>query len=119
MRNMMRLTDTSAEAERVLTEVHRSLPPARKWLQLGEMYRTARLLHEAGVRMRKPDASAGDVIEDWMALNLGVRLPADNRRTIMELSSLRDVREVLAVLARLDIPYALGGSMASSLYGRA
>ncbi len=116
---MVRLTDTLAEAERVLTEVHRNLPPARKWLQLGEMYRAARLLHEAGVRIRKPDASAGDVVEDWMALNLGVQLPVGNRRTIVEPSSLRDVREVLAVLTRLGIEYALGGSIASSLYGRA
>ena len=33
------------------------------------------------------------------------------------MQNLSDLREVLAVLTRLEIPYALGGSMASSLYG--
>ena len=33
------------------------------------------------------------------------------------MQNLSDLREVLAVLTRLGIPYALGGSMASSVYG--
>ena len=33
------------------------------------------------------------------------------------MQNLSGLREVLAVLTRLGIPYALGGSMASSVYG--
>jgi hypothetical protein len=116
---MTRLTDTSPEAEAVLTDVYRGMPLGQKWLQLGQMYDDARALHAAGVRLRNPSATSQQILEAWLTVNLGfkelptIRMPS--ARTPMQ--NLHDVREVIRILTALEIPYALGGSMASSLYG--
>ncbi|HVC94872.1 MAG TPA: hypothetical protein VND64_14340 [Pirellulales bacterium] len=64
------MTDTTAEAERILIDIYRRMSVSDKWRQLGELYRTARLLHEAGFRQRRPDATAQDVVHDWLELTL-------------------------------------------------
>jgi hypothetical protein len=112
--------DTSAEAERVLTEVYRRMSPGEKWLRLGELYRDARALHAAGVRLRNPSATARDIHEAWLTDHLGLPIRGWVGEPIMDqnnLRSVRELREVVCVLADLGIPYALGGSMASSVYG--
>jgi hypothetical protein len=116
---MKNLTDTSAEADRVLTEVYRKMSPGQKWLRLGQMYQDARRLHAAGVRLRNPGATRREIHEAWMTVNLGFTLkdkirepPVDER-----ISSLRELREFITVFTSLGIPYALGGSMASSIHG--
>jgi len=117
---MSHLTDTSPEASRVLTEVYRKMPIVRKWLMLGRDYRTLRLLHAAGFRLRHGGTSPTEVLQDWLAINYGrgaaeeIRGPALD---IQDADSLRIVGEVAAIFSRLQIPYALGGSMASSVYG--
>src|SRR5438093_1462985 len=68
---MKGLTDTSPEAERVLIESLRKMPFERKWRQMGAIYRTARILHAAGVRTRIPSATVEDIRRDWAALTLG------------------------------------------------
>lgn len=114
----MSLTDTSPEAQRVLTEVYRRLSPSRKWLLVGQAYHTLRLLHAAGVQLRNPRAGARAVLEDWIHRVLGVP-EALVGETSMEdqLHGFRGAREVIRILERLDILYALGGSMASSIHG--
>jgi hypothetical protein len=62
--------DTSPEADRVLTEVYRKMTIGEKWRRLGSIYRTARILHATGVRLRKPAASPDDIREDWLAITL-------------------------------------------------
>jgi hypothetical protein len=116
---MSLLSDTSAEAERVLTEVYRRMSPGEKWLRLGEMYRDARALHAAGVRLRNPSATARDIHEAWLTGPLGLRLSGRVGEPLMDqnLVNVRGLREVVGVLTSLGIPYALGGSMASSVYG--
>lgn len=114
----MPLTDTSPEAQRVLTEVYRRLSPGRKWQLVANAYRTLRLLHASGVRLRNPQATDRQILEDWIHRVLG--FPAITvGETVMEeqLSGFQGARAVIRVLVRLDIPYALGGSMASSLHG--
>jgi hypothetical protein len=113
------LTDTSPEAERILIEAYRQMSPGRKWLRLGELYRDARLLHAAGVRRRNPAATPRDILVDWLEIHLGYTLPVTIPEPTMDepLPSLHDVRAVARVLVQLGIPYALGGSMASSTYG--
>jgi hypothetical protein len=59
------MTDTSADADRVLLEIFRRMSPAEKWLQLGALYRCGRMLAEAGARRQNPAASADDVMNDW------------------------------------------------------
>jgi hypothetical protein len=117
---MGRLTDTTQEAERVLAEAYRRMPPGRRWLNLGEMYLDARALHAAGMRLRHPQATDQEIARDWIAQHVGALLPRHSGGAVMTqpISNLREVREVIRVLVQLGIPYALGGSMASSVHGR-
>ena len=116
---MVGISDTSPEAERVLREVYRRMPLARKWLLLGEMYQDGCALHAAGVRLRHPSATAHEIRQHWMAVTCGLPPAASSvvRNPERPMQNLSGLREVLAVLTRLAIPYALGGSMASSVYG--
>jgi hypothetical protein len=67
---MPRLTDTSAEAERVLREAYRRMPFERRWRLMGILYHTARTLHAAGVRARNP-ATPQEIRTAWMQMTLG------------------------------------------------
>jgi hypothetical protein len=115
---MARLSDTAPEAERVLIEAYRRIPIGRKWLALGEMYRDAKALHAAGFRLRNPAATPLQVHEDWLRRAMGFT-PAVTPAPAPDhpMQNLSDLREVLRVFADLGIAYALGGSMASSVYG--
>src|SRR4051794_34053412 len=114
----MLLTDTSPEAQRVLAEVYRRMSPGRKWLLVGEGYQTLRLLHASGVRLRNPRVTDRQVLEDWIHRVLGFP-QARIGETVMEeqLQGFRGARAIIRVFARLEISYALGGSMASSIHG--
>jgi len=114
---MKRLSDTSPEAERVRTEVFRRITPGQKWLQLGQNYRDARMLHAAGVRLRQPGATPRQIHEDWMRLHLGFTLADQIGEPAMDVQCLRDLRSVIAVFTKLGIAYAVGGSVASSVHG--
>jgi hypothetical protein len=116
---MRRPGDTSPEAERVLREVYRKMPIGQKWLILGEMYRDAQALHAAGVRLSKPDATPVQIRAAWIKSHFGLALspPREPEAGSDVMQNLVGVRAVTAVFSRLGIPYALGGSTASSLYG--
>jgi hypothetical protein len=115
---MAPLTDTSPEAEQVVREAYRRMPFAQRWRQMGAVYHTARVLHAAGFRARHPGATDEQVQEDWWRAALGSVAPPSRRPTVPETDdNLRVIQEVTAALSRLDIPYALGGSWASSLHG--
>lgn len=68
---MAGLSDTSLEAERVLIEVYQRMPMSEKWRQMGQIFRTAKNLHAAGVRFRCPNASDEDVRQAWLRQTLG------------------------------------------------
>ena len=91
---MAGLSDTSPEAERVLLEVMRKMPFARRWRQMGEIFQVAKTLRAAGQATDKEAVVNG---------------PNEN---------LQVLEEVIAALSRLGIPYALGGSWASCLFGQ-
>lgn len=116
---MKRLTDTSPEAERVLIDAYRKMPIAQKWLILGEIYRDARALHAAGVRFRSPEATAYEIRQAWVTTCLDCPAVETIKEVAMEQDpvNLRGLREVIQVFSDLGIAYALGGSMASSLFG--
>ena len=80
----MAANDTTNDAEQVLTDVYRRMPVEQKWRQLGDLYRTARLLHEAGVRLRNPTATDRDVVEDWLRMTLEPELFQQVRESIHE-----------------------------------
>lgn len=112
-------SDTSPEAERVLIEVSRRMPPARKWRLLGEIYRDARALHAAGMRYRNPAITPREITQAWVRTTLGIDLPVPIPENVRSdpMPTLQDFAEVARVFDRLGIRYALGGSMASSIFG--
>lgn len=71
---MRQLTDTSPEAEQVLARIFRDMPFDRKWRQMGELYRTAKVFHATGFLSRHPEATPREVHEDWMRVTLGDEL---------------------------------------------
>src|SRR5262245_60204438 len=118
---MMRLTDTSPESLRVLIDCYRRMSPARKWAILSDTYRFARTLHAAGVRDRNPAATDEQVRRDWVLFHLGsgpwlnVANGADMPPQPVEHQQV--IVKALAAFAEIGITCAIGGSIASSLYG--
>src|SRR5437764_7130939 len=104
---MPRLSDTSPEADRIWTATYRAMSPAGKWAILGESFHTGKLLHAAGCRHRRPEATAADVHQEWLALQYGYR-GGTRGEPLMDpaAQNLQVVREVLAVLDGLGIAYA-------------
>jgi hypothetical protein len=116
---MSGLTDTTPEAERVLREAQRRIPFARRWRQIGEMYHLGRVFHAAGYRERHPGATEAEIAEAWRREMLGAHGVHPQREARMSTpeEALQVVEEVISTLNRLGIPYALGGSWASSVHG--
>jgi len=116
---MKALSDTSPECEQVLIDVYRQMPVGQKWLMLGKLFEEAKILHAAGVRFRNPQATPQEIHSKWLELQFGPGWPSANRRDSLNpaIEDLKVLREVVAVLKSLDIAYALGGSMASSVFG--
>jgi hypothetical protein len=116
---MAPLKDTSPEAEKSLVSVFRRKSIGQKWRLMGETLRDGRLLHTLGVRLRNPSATARDILEDWLHTQLGLtHLPAISEPAPERpMQSMHDLREVFRVFTTFGIPYALGGSMASSIHG--
>lgn len=112
---MTPITDTAPEAEQVWIETHRRLTPDQKWQILGEAFVSAALLRAAGQRLRDQFDSSG------RQLNNATSTPsvAQETKPVVDQApaNLEILREVVAVFDRLNIAYALGGSMASSLHG--
>jgi hypothetical protein len=116
---MVSLSDTPPEIERMILDINRKMPLGRKWLILGEMLRTMHILHGAGVSQRIRAATRRDILEDWFRVQLGLTdlPPIQEPLSERPMQPLHDLRQVLRAFTALDIPYALGGSMASSIYG--
>jgi hypothetical protein len=117
---MAGISDTSPEAEEVLREIWRKMPFERKWRQMGILYHTGKLLHAAGLRARNPDVTDEEIHADWLA-QAGIELVGPIRRTPVMLGNeeaIQVVHQVVAVLEKLSIDYALAGSWASSFHGK-
>lgn len=71
---MAGLNDTHPEAEQVLREAYRKMSFEAKLQQMGALYRTARLLHAAGVRCRDPQATEETIQDEWRIVSLGAEL---------------------------------------------
>ena len=103
----------------MLIEVFRRMSPARKWRLLGTLYRDGRALYAAGLRYENPAVTEREITAAWIRTNLGVDLAAriPDRVRPDPMPTLQDFAEVARAFDQLGIPYALGGSMASSLWG--
>jgi hypothetical protein len=62
--------DTSPEVEQMQLEIYRRMTPGRKWQLLDDMYRMARQLHAAGVRMENPHATEAEILTAWLRATL-------------------------------------------------
>jgi hypothetical protein len=110
-------SDTSPEAQRVLDAAYRAMTPGRRWQAVDEMYRLARWLHSTGYLSRNPGATPSRVRDDWISRHYGP-VPASRERPMSPPGAIRETLDhVIAALDRLGIDYALGGSLASSIYG--
>lgn len=116
------LSDTAPEVERLMYEVYRRMPPARKWKLVADAYTVARQLHAAGHRLREPGATQADINRAWVMMTLGPGPWIDR----MEFATMpppaehvQPIKYVVSVLDALNIRYAIGGSLASSTHGTA
>jgi hypothetical protein len=66
-----RLSDTSAEAERVQIEIHRSMPSWRKLQLVNDLVTTTRILALTGLRERFPAASSEELRRRLASIVLG------------------------------------------------
>ena len=95
------------------------MSPARKLGLQAADHRTERALHDAGRLARDPASTQLDLRKSWNLSRLG-RGPWVDREDLLRddpIDNLEVVREVTSAFTRLGIPYALGGSWASSLHG--
>jgi hypothetical protein len=112
--------DTSAEAEKVLIDIYRKMTVQDKWRQWLSSCHTAKRLHAAGVLLRQPSASKREIHRDWVAVTLGPALAQFARSGAVDApaENLDVLQQVVSAFTALGIPYALGGSLASSLLGK-
>lgn len=68
--------DTSPEAERVLLELLRQMPPWRKLEMVAQLNQTVRMLAMEGLRQRYPDAPPQELKRRLADLLLGPELAA-------------------------------------------
>jgi hypothetical protein len=62
--------DTSRDVDQMQVEIYRAMSPSRKWELLDGLYRLARQLHAAGVRMRNPRATEDEILSEWFRATL-------------------------------------------------
>lgn len=107
--------DTSPEMERFHFALLREAPPWRKVKMLTGMERSARNLALVGLRRRHPSASKEELqylTAEWL---YGKR---PNRGEFMsDYQTVGVALLVTEILEKLSIPYLVGGSLASAMYG--
>lgn len=94
------------------------MPLWRKWQQVDELYLLTRQFHAAGFALCHPGVSAAQVRDDWMEIHRGVYPVQARGAPVNQPPEMkRVVLEVISALRRLNIAYAIGGSVASSIHG--
>jgi hypothetical protein len=119
-----RISDTSAEAERAHIALLRSASPARRLqLALGLSRETLRLSWR-GLRRAHPDADEGQIRLLSIRHRYGQRAATaagahieEHHVMPMQPDLLIALTPVISVLHDLGVPYFVGGSVASSMYG--
>jgi hypothetical protein len=116
------LSDTAPEVERLMYEAYRRMSPARKLKLVADAYTVARQLHAAGHRLRNRGATDADVNSAWAIMTLGPGPWIERMRfdaMLHPAEHVRAIKFVVRVLDDLNIRYAIGGSLASSVHGNA
>ncbi len=115
-------SDTAPEVERLMYENYRRMTAVRKVKLVTDAYTVARQLHATGHRLRNPGAADADVNRAWALMTLGSGPWIDRMRfdaMLQPAEHVRPIKFVVKVLDDLDIRYAIGGSLASSVHGNA
>ena len=112
--------DTSPDVERMQLTWAREAPAWRKLQMLAQLNRTVLTLAWHGLRERHPTATPAELRRLFAALPLGAELAArvyPETRDMSEADSIAVTLAVIDVLDALHVPYLIGGSLASSVYG--
>lgn len=118
--------DTNEQAERVQIALLRAAPAWRKLELLNGLNRSLRLFSVVDTRRRTPEASTWHLLEriaggvlgkDWQRLIGGETASASSEEALVNADIIAVTLLVAEQLERLGVPYALGGSLASSMYG--
>ncbi|MBW4550218.1 MAG: hypothetical protein KME35_03775 [Aphanocapsa sp. GSE-SYN-MK-11-07L] len=116
--------DTSIETELVLFSLLRNLSIDQKAERLAKWTKGCWELNLAGIQRRHPNASPGQIRAYWAESILGKalveQLPAsivNQNQTLMLTDPISLALDVARILDALDIPYLIGGSVASGLWG--
>src|SRR4051794_35495188 len=117
---MAGVSDTSPEAEAFLRQLLRSMPFERKWRQMSSLYHAGKQLHAAGIKARTPNATPELIYADWQRQRgLDVTLPLRGDPFVYGSEEASQVvQHVVGALEQSGIAYAIGGSWASSFYGK-
>src|SRR5437667_2819185 len=106
------LDDTHPEARRVQIDAYRRMSSTRKCELMEDAYRTARLLHLSGFRLRNEQVTPELVAAEWVKFSLGPLADCCKGAKPMDLESVRVLPIIHAVMGnfqRLGIPCALTG----------
>jgi hypothetical protein len=116
---MPRPLDTAPDVEERMFEIYRAMPVERKLRILRDAYRTMRLLHSTGFVQQHPGANRSEIQRDWINKTWG-ESPSTEIAEAVDVQSLDNVailQRALDAFRKLGIPFAIGGSWASSVYG--
>ncbi len=70
----MNRRDTTKDAQKVLVDIYRQMPPAAKIERIFDAYQTGRLLKMAGLKLQHPQASKEQIWRLWARQHLGNEL---------------------------------------------
>jgi hypothetical protein len=112
------ITDTSPDVEELQAAIYRALPERRRLALIDSVYRGGRELADAGLRMRKPNATPREYLENWVRLTVPPELVDAALEVVVDSadSALREVHEFANKLAGIGMEIVLGGSVAASMY---
>ncbi|MDX1947524.1 MAG: hypothetical protein SFU86_19150 [Pirellulaceae bacterium] len=118
---MSPLSDTPVEFAEIQAAAFRALPEHRKLELLDAMVRSGRELADIGYRMRKPDATPRECLENWVRLTVPAELVTKALEGVVESaeSAIPEVRHLARKLFLLNIELVVGGSVACSMYTQA
>jgi hypothetical protein len=60
------VSDTSDDAQAVWIDCHSRMSLAQKWAILNDMFKSAKMIHAAGVRHFHPQATAEVIRQEWL-----------------------------------------------------
>jgi hypothetical protein len=112
------LSDTPNDVLELQAAMYCALPLERKFAIIDSMYRGGRELADLGLKMRRPDASPRECLENWIRLTVPDSLVPQALETAVDSpeSATAEVRHLARKLSPVGIELVIGGSVAGSLY---